>query len=251
MLHTLSLINESTVVTDEELAKIAPALQKQINRDFREHWFTNAEVVAIEKGDTPAEDTWWIVVADDTQVANALGYHDLTPDLHPVALIGAQTDLDAGASLSVTISHEALEMLGDPRINLLVEDPHSGREYAYENCDACEADEFGYRIDGILVSDFVLPEYFDPTYRGKHAPLDFAAKITEPFSLLPGGYLSYREIGGDGEWKQVTADSQAESKERSPGQRATGFPHGSRRERRLRASRKELMVSEVVPHRER
>jgi len=37
----------------------------------------------------------------------------------------------------------------------------SGVLYAYEVCDACQAKEFGYRIDGTLVSDFVYPAWFE------------------------------------------------------------------------------------------
>lgn len=253
MLHLICLVNESTVTTDDELAEIAPAIQHQINHDFREPWGTNAEVKAIPTGAQAPDGAWLVVVADDTEVAEALGYHDLTPDFQPVALIGAKLDKEFGANLSVTISHEVLEMLGDPLINQLVEDPDAGRLYAFENCDAVEADELGYEIGGVLVSDFVLPGYFDPNHRGRGERVDFVGQLTEPFAIAKGGYLSYRNVG-ESEWRQVTADadlSEAEAKQqlgdRGQGERAPGYPQGSRRERRLRASRGGLQVSSARP----
>lgn len=258
MLHTIALINESTVVEDGEITEIARALQLQVNRDFRPVWGTNATVTPLAKGQTPPPGSWWLVVADDLDVAGALGYHDLTPDLQPVGKVGAKLDLEYGASVSVTVSHEGLEMLGDPRINLLVEDPDARRIYAFENCDAVEADELGYEVAGKLMSDFVLPEFFDPNFHGTGKPLSFRGNVSEPFSLAPGGYLSYREVG-DSEWRQVTAEEGAlaetpedlsgpeHTEARQPGRRAAGFPKGSRRERRLRRAHNELKVSAVVP----
>lgn len=261
MIHTLNLINESTVAHDDQLAEIAAALQKQINRDFREEWWTNATVKAIPTGGTPEPGAWWLTVADTLEVAEALGYHDLTPDLQPVALIGAKLDIEFGSSLSVTIGHEALEMLGDPLIGLMVEDDRTKRAYAYENCDACEADKFGYEVDGVLLSDFVLPAFFNQYQEGHAAKLDHGGHVKEPFEILEGGYLSYRDIGGDGEWKQLTAeghlisapaDGGRESRQSNAGgQRPQGFPPGSRRERRVRKGRGELRVSAVTPHAER
>jgi hypothetical protein len=70
------------------------------------------------------------------------------------------SDIPTGYTWTVTASHELLEMLADPDINLtaFVESTaSSGVLYAYEVCDACEADEFGYKINGTLVSDFVFP----------------------------------------------------------------------------------------------
>jgi hypothetical protein len=73
VIHNLDLINESTVVEDAELVTIAAALQKQINRDFREEWWTNASVKAIPTGGTPDPGAWWLTIADTLEVAEALG----------------------------------------------------------------------------------------------------------------------------------------------------------------------------------
>jgi hypothetical protein len=244
VLHTVSLINASTVVTDVETAAIARALQRQVNRDYRPIWGTNAAVVPVFRGQPPPPGTWWLVILDDMDVAGALGYHDLTSEGLPIGKVGAKTDLEFGAKVSVTCSHELLEMLGDPEINLLVEDPDAGRLYAYENCDAVESDDLAYEVLGQMVSDFVLPAYFNP-YRRGNEPLSFRGNVSNPFELAPGGYLSYREVG-DSAWKQVFAKTRSgdllrvkpgeTAPERQERQRKPGFPAGSRRQRRLKLS---------------
>ena len=115
----------------------------------------------IPQGTPAPAGTWWLVILDDSDQAGALGYHDLTPDGLPIGKIFAASDLKAGDSWSVTASHELLEMLADPNINLTVfvqDADTTGTLYAYEVCDACEDDSFGYKINSnVLVSDFVYP----------------------------------------------------------------------------------------------
>ena len=58
------------------------------------------------------------------------GYHDLTTTGLPIGKVFAKTTFDAGDLVSVTLSHEVLETLGDPDINLIVQ--KGSRAYAYE-----------------------------------------------------------------------------------------------------------------------
>ena len=74
---------------------------------------------------------------DDSDQANALGYHDLTSEGLPIGKAFAASDLKAGTSWTVTARHELLERLGDPNINLTVFVQNSnsaGILYAYEVC---------------------------------------------------------------------------------------------------------------------
>jgi hypothetical protein len=62
-----------------------------------------------------------------------------------------------------TLSHEVLELILDPTVNLFVPgpDPRNAANlvlHTYEACDAVE--RFSYTIDGIAVSDFLTPSYF-------------------------------------------------------------------------------------------
>jgi hypothetical protein len=82
----------------------------------------------------------------------------LTTEGLPIGKVFAASDLKAGSSSTITASHELLEMLGDPKVNLTVFVQNSntaGTLYAYEVCEPCEDDSLGYHIDNILLSDFV------------------------------------------------------------------------------------------------
>jgi len=239
----VAIVNESTVCTDAEGAKITAALQHQVDHDFRPTWGVAAELTFIAKGERPAANAWVLGILDDSDQAGALGYHDLTPLLNPVGKVFAATDLKYGAEVSVTASHELLEMLGDPYINDCALDPKTGRLYAKEASDAVEADKLGYYAGGRLVSDFVLPEYFDPQHAGKGKPLSFKGNVTEPFSLAEGGFLSFLDLGDLSKgWQQVTAEGDPTSG-RVAGQRPVDILPGSRRHRRIKASFGALEVS--------
>jgi hypothetical protein len=126
----------------------------------------------------------------------------------------AGLDIQSGGSWTVTLSHELLEMLADPWINWCAQGP-DGKVYALEVCDAVEADELGYQIDGVLVSDFITPAWFEPTQADR---VDFKERISKPLQLAAGGCISVLNIGG--KWTQLAAQAQ------------TPIPAGSRRQRR-------------------
>ena len=117
---SISIVNSSTVLTDAEVRPMVDALQQQVNDDFRSPWGIDADLTFIPSGATPPAGTWWLVILDDSDQAGALGYHDLTPDALPMGKVFAGTDLKLGYTWSITASHELLEMLADPNINLTV-----------------------------------------------------------------------------------------------------------------------------------
>ena len=224
----ISVINESTVLADADVAPVVAALQKQVTNDFRPVWGTDAQLTIVPKGTQPPGGSWWLVLLDDSDQANALGYHDLTSEGLPIGKVFAASDLKAGTSWTVTASHELLEMLGDPNINLtvFVENTNTaGILYAYEVCDACEDDSLGYQIDNILLSDFVYPSWFESFRVEGSAHFDHMNKMVTPFQLLAGGYIGIFKVTAGSGWQQQTAD-----------QRPANALHrggvGTRRERR-------------------
>jgi len=170
-------------MTEVELEPIRAALQVQVSRDFAPHY---CDAKIGNDGD------WKIFICDNSDQAGALGYHSYDPTGTPVGFAFIADDIKYGNKPSITISHELLEMLADPGINLLANGP-GDIEYCYEVCDACEADQFGYQIDGVWVSDFVLPAWFESFQ--KHGPFDHMNHITKPFQLLTGGYIGYKKNG--------------------------------------------------------
>jgi hypothetical protein len=223
--HSVAILNRSSVISDADAEKIVEALQVQASRDFAAVWGIDARLNFVPSTSTKGwQGKWNLVLLDTSDEANALGYHDLTPEGLPVGKVFAKSDAQYGAKVSVTCSHELLEMLLDPYISLCAEDPARGVFVAYEASDAVEADELGYDIDGVTVSDFVTPEFFDPTAaKRKGERFSFRGNVAKPFELAHGGYESIF-VPGRG-WTQRTARSEPSALDR---------PRvGSRRERRM------------------
>lgn len=223
----IAFINASTVISDTDAAAAVAAMQVQTTRDFAPVWGIDATLSYVAKGHTAPVGTWQMAILDNSDQSGALGYHDITSTGQPLGKIFAATDLQYGVSWTVTASHELYEMMIDPWVNLTVFNQVGdtrGRLYAYEVCDACEDDQFGYRVNGVLLSDFVTPAWFEG-WRAPHSTkFDFQNHISGPFALLTGGYISYFDIRNGGGWKQQLAEGVPPGKSRAP--------IGSRRERR-------------------
>ncbi len=200
----IAFIRDTVLLTDAMVASYVEAQQIQITRDFAPAWGIDAECVFIAPGGAIPSDAWQVWFKDHTDQDGALGYHDVIGN--PISYVFTADDFDDGLAWTVTASHEVLEMLGDPDIKQVRD--ADGFEYAYEACDACEDDQFAYLIDGHLMSDFVLPSWFDP--HGA-APFTFRNSIDGPLLLAEGGYIGRRRLP-DGQWEQLLAA------ERSPRQ---------------------------------
>lgn len=168
------------------------------------------------------------MLLDTSDQQNALGYHNLTSTGLPIAKVFVKSDMDAGASWSITISHELIEMLGDSAINLTVFVQSSntkGRLLSYELCDAPESDQYGYDINGVKVSDFVYPRWFG--IPGSTTKFDHMDHIKHELEILPGGYIGEFDVTGGTGWKQTTSEISLHAHREIP-------KEGSRRERRSR-----------------
>lgn len=215
-LPVIAITNASTCLTDGEVLAAIPALQRQVTVDFRAYWGVDGQLSFLPKDEPLAEGWWQISVTDDPDQAGALGYHELTSGGTPLGKVFAGLDLQSGGSWTVTLSHELLEMLADPWINWCAQGS-DGKIYALEVCDAVEADGLGYEINGVLVSDFITPSWFEPTRADR---VDFKRRIAQPLELASGGYISVLDAGGG--WAQVSAQ----------GEPSPPMPLGSRRQRR-------------------
>ena len=70
--------------------------------------------------------------------------------------------------------------------------------------------------DGVLLSDFVTPGWFEPTEADR---MDFKRRVSQTLELAAGGYMSIFDAAKG--WKQISA-----------GEKAAEAPVGSRRQRR-------------------
>src|SRR2546425_857524 len=115
----IAVLNSTTLVPASDVQDWVHAVNIQMSRDFfpsdgRPGLVT---VTYYPKGAVAPVDSWWIAVVDNADVANALGYHDLTSAGLPLGKVFVGTALTYGEKPSVTLSHELLEMLGDPFVN--------------------------------------------------------------------------------------------------------------------------------------
>jgi len=81
----ISVINESTVLADADVTPTVAALQKQVTNDFRPVWGHGRRTHHRSQRLATASGSWWLVLLDDSDQANALGYHDLPRMVYPWA----------------------------------------------------------------------------------------------------------------------------------------------------------------------
>jgi hypothetical protein len=183
--------------------KVAAALQKQASRDLAPTWNISATVDAFERLEDVPLGYWPMIVKDDIGFSGAAGIH-LDRDRQPFALITSSSQLD---EWSLTAAHESLEMLVDPFGDRLIagDSPMQGQgrvSFLVEVSDPSEAAQFAYTVNGILVSDFYTPRYFDPVV-SQGVRYSFTGAIIEPRQVLDGGYLSWVD-STTGHWWQET-----------------------------------------------
>ena len=196
----LVLVSQTPQVPGWLTQIVAAAMQKQLSRDFRPIWEASATVNAFDMLEDVPTGYWPIIIRDDIQVPGAAGIH-LDADKQPFGLVQFSN------AWTLTTSHEILEMLVDPMgIHLRAGNsikPDQGRvEYLVEVCDPSEAAEFGYLINGVLVSDFYTPDFFLPI-EAKNVRYSFSGAIAKPRSILKGGYISWLDPETDNWWQQT------------------------------------------------
>jgi hypothetical protein len=196
----LALTSEVQGHDPSDVARVAAALQRQATRDFAPIWNISATVDAFPRLEDVPVGYWPMIVETDINVPGAAGVHE-DKDGQPFALI-AMSD-----SWSLTASHEMLEMLADPFGRRLIPgtSPKRGQgrvEFLVEVCDPCEAANFAYTVDGILVSDFYTPHFFDPT-DSPGTRYSYTGALTEPRQVLRGGYLSWHDPASDHWWQET------------------------------------------------
>jgi hypothetical protein len=65
-----------------------------------------------------------IYIWDKSDVAGAIGYHDKNNSGIPFGFVFVEIAKEVGESWTVTLSHEAFELILDPEVNLLVLNQH-------------------------------------------------------------------------------------------------------------------------------
>ncbi len=230
----ISIINHaSTIISDDELQKVIRSINRQIKEDFEPYWGFGGQLrLEGRSGKQPSSDSpvdmrgdAIIYVWDTLDVATAVGEHKKYYSGIPYGFVFTKICKDLNENWSVTLSHEALELIGDPQLNLFAMGPHPHPAenkrpvfHCFEMCDAVQAEE--YEIDDIEVSNFVLPLYFTYDTEKNADELgsrndflgtknDLTGQTVTSFGVNPGGYV----VIWDPEqkiWYTHTADEKAE-----------------------------------------
>ena len=212
---TIACFNNATVGLGVNLNALIKAMQVYVDTFVAPVWGTSAKLVQSQDFIPGA---WAMVFLDNADQANALAYHDLTPDGLPQSKVFVKTTLAANELVSVSASHELVEMLVDPAINLMTTGPDRKTTYAYESADPVEA--LSFKVSGIPMSNFVHPAYFEDFHKPGSVLFDHMGVVEKPFEILAGGYqITFR----NGKWSQIFGSNEKQlafSKEDRRGHRS-------------------------------
>src|SRR5499427_7755283 len=197
----IAILNQSTLVTNADAAAMTQAIASQVRLDAAPLWdrAPAAVVFYTDPAAVPAA-AHGIAIVDtiQNQPKGVLGFHTEDQGGKLWGVVAAKPELDNGAqvttgdwSVSSVLSHEVLEMFVDPNCNLWANDG-KGSAYSFEVCDPVEAPS--YTVNGVSVSNFVTPSWFDPLAPAT-AQFDKLGMLTAGFSILPGGYMTYESKG--------------------------------------------------------
>lgn len=193
---TIRIVNEAKTPLGVDLDALIAAINIQVANHFAPYWGVTATVLV---GPVIAEGEWGVRILDRDNLPGAEGYHEFTEDGQPLGYVGVIDTIQAGDLVSVTLSHEILEMLGDRATNISAEDS-KGDAYAYEDSDMTEADT--YEINNIPVSNFATPAWWEAFRKPGSVKFDYLGLITAPFQLRPSGYISVKHNGSK-RWVQI------------------------------------------------
>lgn len=200
---------DTTGKLDAELVQsVAAALNIQVMRDLPQFWNVQATVSYLPHASKLPAGVWPVRLVGSLPPGEG-GVH-MDEHNQPYSKVIATPGSD---EWTIDASHETIEMLVDPYGNRLqsstaiaisgdgVEDTTGQFNYLVEACDPCEADQFAYSIQGVAVSDFITPHFYDPV-ETTGTRYSFTGAITAPRQLLKGGYISFIDMEKN-EWEQI------------------------------------------------
>lgn len=198
MLVTQIGLMDTTGTIDAQLMETAAAaFNLQVTRDLPQFWPITATVIHLSNPRRVPAGVWPVQLVRELPPGEG-GFH-LTRHNQPYAKVLVTPGSEGW---TIAASHEICEMLVDPGGNRLqvsiaieivgnrIQDGTGQFEYLVEACDPCEADNYAYTIQGIAVSDFLTPHFYDanPTPGTRYS---FTGALTKPREILPGGYISW------------------------------------------------------------
>ena len=197
------MVNRSSVLTDHAVSITIPAFQAWLDNFVIPAWGLDPVALSYVPNHmkVPAG-AWPMYLLDTTDVPGAGGYHEDTGKV-PDGKVFAKDAMTYGEEWTVDFSHELVEMLVDPLTNRWVSlQEMAGWSVIAEPGDPVEGDQFGAEVNGVLMTDFVLPKYFGiKPYGSQPASMqdayDWQGHMQDGVpTLLPGGYVSLKNPRG-------------------------------------------------------
>lgn len=203
----VTVVNVSHSIHSTEFHAAVAAIGKQVKEDFEPAWNISAILRGVTHslaGKAPIEglNDALIYLGDSSQdpttgVEGALGYHSTNHKDIPYGFVYLDICSEYGEEWTTTLSHEVLELLGDPAATLTVSGPDPRKatrrvQFDVEVCDPTQGDS--YLIDDVRVSNFVTPTYFGKA--GGPAATNFLKLKLKAFGVRPGGYFQYEDSRG-------------------------------------------------------
>lgn len=179
---TIACFNRARTPLGIEFDALIVALQTYLDEHVMPVWGKRAKLF---KSTDFIRGAWAMVFLDTPDQPGALAYHDLTPEGLPVAKVFVRTALQSRQTVSVAASHRLVEMVVDPAINTYATGPDAKTLYAYESADPVE--ELTFKVNGMKMSNFVYPTYFEGFREKGSVKFDHLNKVQRPFEVLPGG----------------------------------------------------------------
>jgi hypothetical protein len=204
----VGLVDTTGKVDPSLMQAAAAALNLQVMRDLPQFWNVQATVQYLPSPSKIPAGVWPVQLVKSLPPGEG-GFH-LDKHNQPYAEVIAAPNDD---SWTIDASHETIEMLIDPSGNRMqssiaieivgkkIQDGTGQFNYLVEGCDPCEANNYGYTVQGIVVSDFITPHFYDPVVT-QGTRYSFTGAVTAPRQILPGGYISFVNQETD-EWQQI------------------------------------------------
>lgn len=211
----ISIVNHSATIVDAKLQPVIRAINRQLRDDFEPYWGRGGQLRLegrSQRSPNPerASDIRGEAVVylcdrpDDAE--EALGYHELTHRGIPYGFVFTELCKKLKEPWSLTLSHEVLELVLDPEVNLLVKGPHPSdptREvfHWYEACDAVQTPlerlaSLFPRVDAAVARDGLMEILGKPSAAALsrlHEEVRFWLALDPKLHAAVGAHLSMAE----------------------------------------------------------
>lgn len=190
---TIYVASHSPEVTQQQVAALLPTFQTMLDRDLAPAW----QLGPMRLTANPAEEARADMVSyleDEADCLGCLGYHELFGG-RPISYTFVATSEFYNEAWPVVFTHELQEMAVDPWINRGAF--FRKRWWLVEVSDPVESGQYAYFINGVPISDFILPSWY-----GGRRPFDFTHALTKPGQVARHGYASWWNPA-TGDWAQI------------------------------------------------